>query len=65
MSNWFNLTRSDNGEQVKQWAILKSGEKVFIDSQNGDGVKAWFFAGLRKIAPDSIREWLPRNPGGM
>lgn len=42
------------GTPIKQWVTLKSGERVWIDRQNGDGQKAWYFSGKRKIDPDEI-----------
>lgn len=56
-----NFAQSDQrfepGTPIKAWAILKNGERVFIDRQNGDGKVAWFFAGRRRIDPQEIQEW--------
>lgn len=57
MSATITTTSSDNGTPIKRWAVLKNGEKVFIDTQNGDGKKAWYYAGRRQIAPEDIADW--------
>lgn len=45
------------GTPIKQYAVLTDGRKVFIDRQNGDGQKAWFYAGRQRIDPADIKEW--------
>lgn len=53
------------GTPIKQWVTLKSGERVWIDRQNGDGQKAWFYSGKRQIDPDEVdlNTWEPWGVG--
>lgn len=49
--------RFEPGTPIKQYAILKSGERVFVDRQDGDGQQAWFYAGKRQIDPADVDGW--------